>query len=59
MIMAGLIDTPQERIAKRLIRRQQRAQIELQRDMQLVDMIGRREKGGDGMKPMPFARPKE
>ena len=55
MLMAGLIDTPQERLMKRMARRQQYLNRQMKRDLELIDMIGRREKGDQQLKPMPYA----
>lgn len=59
MQMAGLIETPWERMQRRVIRQQQKKQRDLERDLAFVDMIGRREKGDANLKPMPFAKQEE
>ena len=55
-IMAGEVPTPYEKAERRAARQLRRMNRIGQEELRLIDMISRREKGEDGLKPMPFAR---
>jgi len=56
MQMAGLVPTPQEKAMLRYGRKMARVDREGKAQLLLVDMIQRREKGDEGLRPMPFAK---
>jgi hypothetical protein len=58
MQMAGVIASPFERQQARQQRKIDRANRDLKRELALIDMIGRREKGDNTLKPMPFTEDK-
>jgi len=56
--MAGMRRTRAERVAERQVMRFRRQAQEYEQRMMLVDKIREREKGTEGMPPMPFAKGK-
>jgi hypothetical protein len=56
MMMAGLLPEPWEQQANRVQRKLNRYAADLERRAQLITLMQRRERGEDGVKPMPFAR---
>lgn len=59
MIMAGITPSPAEKAVYREQRRVQRMERAGHRQIQLLDMIARRERGEEGLKPMPLAKARE
>ncbi len=52
--MAGVAPTPYDRALKRYVRQMQRTIRQAYGDMQLLDVVARRQRGEDGLPPMPF-----
>jgi hypothetical protein len=52
--MAGLVETPYDKVMKRHAREIARRTRLMTEEALLVDMISRRQEGAEGMAPMPF-----
>jgi len=54
--MAGLAPTAYDRNLRRYVTRVQRANQQMLGELQLLDMVARRQRGDDGLPAMPFAK---
>lgn len=54
--MAGIAPTAHDRAMRRHINRVSRVNRQMSGEMQLLEMVARRQRGEDGTTPMPFAK---
>jgi hypothetical protein len=54
--MAGLAPTAYDRGLRRYVMRVQRANQQMLGELQLLDMVARRQRGEEGLPAMPFAK---
>ena len=54
--MAGLSPTPYDRNLRRHITRVERANRQMLGELQMLDMVARRQRGEEGLPAMPFAK---
>jgi len=54
--MAGIAPTAYDRVLRRRVRQVQRANLQMVGELALLDVVARRQRGEDGLPPMPFAK---
>jgi hypothetical protein len=54
--MAGISPTAYDRSLRRYARQVQRVNSQMQGELQLLDIVARRQRGEDGVPAMPFAK---